>query len=72
MNANIVFATYHSQTFRSLASLKHPEDNKKFNFSLFRKKTIKIAFDALYGLPKEKLTEFNVHKFVDLYYTTLT
>ena len=55
MNANI--ATYHSQTFRSLASLKHPEDNKKFNLSLFRKRTIKIAFDALYGLPKERLIE---------------
>ena len=53
-------ATYHSQTFRLLAIHKHPEDNKKFNLSRFRKRTIKIAFDALYGLSKERFTHINV------------
>ena len=55
MHAKTVLASY-LQTFRSLAIRKHPEDNKKINLILFRKRTIKIAFDALYGLSKERLT----------------
>merc|ERR1711923_156114 len=32
------------------------EDKGKFNLKLFRKRSIKIAFDALYGLHKENIT----------------
>ena len=34
---------------------KSPEYNKSFDLSLFRKRSIKIAFDALYELHKGRL-----------------
>ena len=38
-------------------------ENLKFNLELFRKQTVKIAFDAKYGLPNENVA---VHELVEL------
>ena len=41
--------------FSNFVFLKPIVENLKFNLSLFRKRSLKIAFDALYGLHKEGL-----------------
>ena len=36
------------------------EENRKFNLNLFRKQTLKIAFDALYGISNENITLYQL------------
>ena len=39
------------------------EENRKFNLNLFRKQSLKIAFDALYGLSNENIA---THELIEL------
>ena len=39
------------------------KENRKFNLSLFRKRSLKIAFDALYGLSNENIP---THELIEL------
>ena len=39
------------------------EENRKFNLNLFRKQTLKIAFDALYGISNESIA---IHELIEL------
>ena len=50
-----LFDMYQLQLFFAISYLKPTAENLKFNLGLFRKRSLKIAFDALYGLPKEGL-----------------
>ena len=38
-------------------------ENRKFNLKLFRKQTLKIAFDALYGISNENIA---THELIEL------
>ena len=39
------------------------KENRKFDLKLFRKQSLKIAFDALYGLPNDHIA---IHELVEL------
>ena len=36
------------------------KENRKFNLNLFRKQSLKIAFDALYGISNENITLYQL------------